>query len=118
MILAQLPPRRLSKLLDNASAEATPIPKNVSKFRAELAAIRKRGYSITRGEVDKKVVGIAAPVTVMDRALIGSLSLVVPAARLDETLERRLVLLVVSSARFLASELAVQAGPARAAARR
>ncbi|HSD75589.1 MAG TPA: IclR family transcriptional regulator C-terminal domain-containing protein [Steroidobacteraceae bacterium] len=118
VILAQLPPRRLNKLLDNAAADAAPIPKNVRKFREELAAIRKRGFSVTRGEVDKKVVGIAAPVTVMDRALIGSLSLVVPAARLDETLERRLVLLVVSSAKFLASELAVQTVPARAAARR
>lgn len=118
VILAQLPPRRLSRLLHNASADATPIPKSASKFREELAAIRKRGYSITRGEVDKKVVGIAAPVTVMDRALIGSLSLVIPAAKLDDTLERRLVLLVVSSAKFLTSELTVQAGPARAAARR
>jgi DNA-binding IclR family transcriptional regulator len=118
VILAQLPPRRLSKLLDNASADATPIPKSVSKFREELAAIRKRGYSITRGEVDKTVVGIAAPVTVMDRALVGSLSLAIPAAKLEDTLERRLVLLVVSSAKFLTSELTVQAGPARAASRR
>lgn len=118
VILAQLPARRLSKLLEGASADTTPVPKSVSKFRDELAAIRKSGYSITRAEVDKKMVGIAAPITVMDRALLGSLSLVVPAARLDEMLERRLVLLVVSSAKLLTSELTVQPGPARAAARR
>ena len=118
VILAQLPPRRLSKLLENAPADATPVPKSVKKFRDELAAIRKTGYSITRGEVDKKVVGIAAPVVVMDRALIGSLSLVVPAARLDDALERRLVLLVVASAKLLTSELTAQPSPMRAAARR
>jgi DNA-binding IclR family transcriptional regulator len=117
VILAQLPARRLSKLLDNASPDAAPIPKSARKFREELAAIRKRGYSITRGEVDRKVVGIAAPVTIMERALIGSLSLVVPSAELDETLERRLLLLIVSSAKFLTSELTVHARPARAAAR-
>jgi DNA-binding IclR family transcriptional regulator len=68
--------------------------------------------------VDKKMVGIAAPITVMDRALMGSLSLVAPAARLDDTLERRLVLLVVSSAKLLTSELTAQPGRTSAAARR
>lgn len=118
VILAQLPPRRLSKLLDSAYGNAALVPKSVSKLRDELAAIRKNGYSITRGEVDKKMVGIAAPITVMDRALRGSLSLVAPAARLDDTLERRLVLLVVSSAKLLTSELTAQPGRTRAAARR
>ena len=118
VILAQLPARRLSKLLDSASWDASPVPKSMSRFRDELAAIRKSGYSITRGEVDKKMVGIAAPITVADRALMGSLSLAVPAATLDEPLERRLVLLVVSSAKLLTSELTVPPNPARAAARR
>jgi DNA-binding IclR family transcriptional regulator len=68
--------------------------------------------------VDKKMVGIAAPITVTDRALMGSLSLVVPAAALDDTLERRLVLLVVSSARLLAAELTIETSPTRVAARR
>lgn len=109
IILAQLPPRRLAKLLESAPKKAGPIPKSESKFREELLAIRKRGYCITRGEVDKQVVGIAAPVTVQERALLGSLSLVVPEAALDEALERRLVLLVVSSAKLLAEELNARA---------
>ena len=118
VILAQLPPRRLVKLLGNTSKKAKPLPKDESKFRDELVAIRKRGYAITRGEVDKQVVGIAAPVTVPERALLGSISLVVPAAILDETLERRLVLLVVSSAKLLTAELTAQSKPARAGAAR
>lgn len=112
VILAQLPPRRLSKLLDQASSE-TSAPKNVNKLRDELAAIRKRGYSVTRGEVDKKVVGIAAPVAAPQRALVGSLSLVVPAAVVDEAMERRLVLLVVASAKLLAAELTVESNAKR-----
>jgi Bacterial transcriptional regulator len=95
VILAQLTSRRLAKLLDNGRKKSAPLPKSESEFRDELVAIRKRGYSITRGEVDRHVVGIAAPVSVPERALIGSLSLVVPAPSLDSTLERRLLLLAL-----------------------
>lgn len=104
VILAQLPPRHLLKLLEKASANAIPV-KAKPKFLDELINIRKRGYSVTRGEVDKAVVGIAAPVAVPQRGLKGSLSLVVPAATLDDALERRLVLLVVASAKLLTEEL-------------
>jgi DNA-binding IclR family transcriptional regulator len=104
VILAQLPPRRLVKLLEKAPANAVPV-KAKAKFAEELADIRKRGYSVTRGEVDKAVVGIAAPVAVPQRELKASLSLVVPTAILDEAIERRLVLLVVSSAKLLTEEL-------------
>jgi DNA-binding IclR family transcriptional regulator len=118
VILAQLPPRRLVKLLDNLPAGAAPVPKNAGKFRDELSTIRKRGYSVTRGEVDKKVVGIAAPIAVTERALIGSISLVIPAASLDEALERRLVLLVVSSAKLLTAELTARSALAGSGAAR
>lgn len=113
VILAQLPARRLTKLLEVARQSV----RNELAFRDELAVIRKRGYSVTRGEVDKNAVGIAAPVTVADRALIGSLSLVVPADAFDESIERRLVLLVVSSAKLLAEELTLGSVPARTVAR-
>lgn len=108
VILAQLPSRRLAKLLENTPPEAAPLTKSAVKFRKELAVIRKRGYAITRGEVDKKVVGIAAPVSVPERALLGSLSLIVPANAIDEVVERRLVLLVVSLAALLTAELTGQ----------
>jgi DNA-binding IclR family transcriptional regulator len=113
VILAQLPPRRLAKLLDNGAKKAIPLAKTENKFRDELLTIRKRGYSITRGEVDRQVVGIAAPVSVPQRALIGSLSLVVAASTLSSTLERRLLLLVISSAKLLSAELTSQSGATR-----
>jgi DNA-binding IclR family transcriptional regulator len=108
VILAQLPSRRLVKLLENIPPEAAPLIKNASKFRDELAAIRKLGYCVTHSEVDKKVVGIAAPVAVPERGLMGSLSLVIPAAIFDETLGRRLIMLVVSTATLLTAELSAQ----------
>jgi DNA-binding IclR family transcriptional regulator len=107
VILAQLPSRRLTKLLASADLEPGPFRKNEKEFRDELTTIRKRGYTITRGEVDKGLVGIAAPVAAQDRTVTGSLSLVVSAQNLDEAAERRLVLLVVSSASLLTEELSL-----------
>lgn len=107
-ILAQLPARRLVKLLERArtTEDQGPFAKDQAEFRDELALIRRRGYSVTRGEVDKGLVGIAAPVAVPQRALMGSLSVMVSATMLDDALERRLVLLVVSSASLLVERLA------------
>lgn len=106
VILAQLPTRRLNKLLNaHAGQERHPHAPGLAQLRDELALIRKRGYCVTRGEVDKGLVGIAAPVSVPDRALTASLSLVVPASLIDEAVERRLVLLVVSASALLTNEL-------------
>lgn len=98
-ILSQLPGRRLKKLLADADADAP------AKLGGELAAIRKRGHCITRGEVDKGLVGIAVPVSNAELAISASLSLVVADATLDERLERRLVLLLVSAADLLSQAL-------------
>lgn len=106
MILAQLPTRRLNKLLaTEVEGDDHPHAPTPAQLRDELAAIRKRGYCVTRGEVDKGLVGIAAPVSVPEWALTASLSLVVEAASLDDATERRLVLLVVSTASLLMEDL-------------
>jgi DNA-binding IclR family transcriptional regulator len=105
-ILAQLPTRRLNKLLQaHAARDQHPHAPSPSELREELASIRKRGYAVTRGEVDKGMVGIAAPVSVPAWALTASLTLVVEASALDSATERRLVLLVVSTASLLREEL-------------
>lgn len=106
-ILAQLPQRKLAKLIEDEDWTSRPGAAVTSEadFRADLAAIRKRGYCIGRGEVDQGLVGIAAPVAVAEQAIIGSLSLVVQAGDLDASTERRLVLLVMSSAALLSEEL-------------
>lgn len=109
-ILAQLPTRKLSRLL----ADHTPRRKfdpTPEQLREQLAAVRKRGYCVTRGEVDTGLMGIAAPVSLPERGLIASLSLIVEAAAIDDAAERRLVLLVVSTASLLTEDLKLAAAP-------
>jgi DNA-binding IclR family transcriptional regulator len=105
-ILAQMPARRLNRLL----------PSKDSDFRNELSLIRRSGYCITRGEVDAGRVGIAVPVSVPQQGLVASLSIVLDAASLNDEVERRLVLLLVSLAAILKEQLSRGVVPASAPA--
>jgi DNA-binding IclR family transcriptional regulator len=107
IILAQLPARRLHRLLLKNGPRDTgrPFEMEAKEFREHLTVIRKRGYCVTRGEVDKGLVGLAVPISIPEEALIASLSLVVKAGDLDDAGERRLVLLLVSSASLLTEAL-------------
>ena len=104
-ILAQLPTRRLNKVLAARAVDADPFAVSADEFRAQLAQVRKRGYCVTRGEVDKGLVGIAVPISVPGRAINASLTLVVEAASLDDRTERRLVMLMISIAGLLTEAL-------------
>jgi len=109
-ILAQLPTRKLTRLLADHAPRRKFEP-TTEELREQLAAVRKRGYCVTRGEVDKGLMGIAAPVTLPERGLVASLSVIVEAAAVDDAVERRLVLLVVSTASLLTEELKRIAAP-------
>lgn len=100
VILAELPARRLRRLL-----ERDPSGVSLEELRRELSMIRKRGYCITRGEVDPGLVGIAAPVRLDDRTSLGSISLVVRGVDLTPQIESRLTLLVTSTAQVLMDAL-------------
>lgn len=108
-ILAQLPSRRLTRLVAHPEHD----PASMAELRAALAAIRKRGHCVSRGEIDPGLAGIAVPIALPQLGIAASLSLVVEAARIDETREHRLVLLLVSSAAMLMAQLqpASQARP-------
>lgn len=107
VILAQLSTRRLRRLLANDAFTkgGGPFPLSETAFREDLAAIRRQGFSVTRGEVDKGMVGIAAPVSVSEVALTASVSLVVPSSFVDDVVQRRLILLLVSSASLLVEDV-------------
>jgi DNA-binding IclR family transcriptional regulator len=103
-ILAQLPGRRLKKLLSTSEDQkSTP---SLREFQTELLSVRKRGYCITQGEVDKDLRGIAVPVSNGDLAISASISIIVRADSISEAMERRFVLLLVSAANLLAQSLA------------
>lgn len=102
-ILAQLPPQQRKKLLlaqkdDSAAADLGQ--------RSDLfASIRRKGYHISYGEIDPALVAIAAPVSIPESGVAASVSLIVEQEVLDREVERRLVLLLVSSASLLTEEI-------------
>jgi DNA-binding IclR family transcriptional regulator len=103
-ILAQLPARRLATLVNRQRPQDQRAP-SPEALRASLAEIRRRGFAVSRGEIDHGLVGIAAPVMVPATGLVASLSLVVRAADLTEGIERSLILMLVSAAALLTDTL-------------
>jgi DNA-binding IclR family transcriptional regulator len=63
--------------------------------------LRRAGICVTHGEVDLGRTGIGAAIFDRDGAVLGSLSLAVPSARVDEASIVRLASLTVAGARAL-----------------
>ncbi|HEY4406296.1 MAG TPA: IclR family transcriptional regulator [Xanthobacteraceae bacterium] len=101
IILAHLRPRTLKALFahDGAQIAEAGLGESFEEFRRGLAAIRRAGVSVSRGEIDPGRVGIAAPIFDKDRAVLGSLSVALPAAHADDMLVRRLAPVTVAGAR-------------------
>ncbi len=99
-ILAQLPSRKLKKLLSDGESE-----EELSKLKEELTVIRKRGYCITRGEVDDGLAGISVPINCPELAISACVSVVMRQVDLDPETERRIVLILVSSGDMLTQAL-------------
>ena len=110
VILAQLARRRLNKLLADAKSNGEGVASEAD-FRSEMESIRKNGYCVAHAEVDEGRVGIAVPISIPEQGLEASLSVIFDAASSNESLERRVILLLVSSAALL-REQAVRAGNA------
>ena len=112
IILAHLSPRTLKALWGHDSAEIADagLGKSWEEFRRGLAAIRRAGASVSRGEIDAGRAGVAAPIFDKDRAVLGSLSLALPAAQADAPLIGRLQPLTVAGAREI--ERTMNNGPA------
>jgi DNA-binding IclR family transcriptional regulator len=120
MILAHLPTRKLKSLFAHDAREiaAAGLGRSFDEFRRILAALRRAGVVVSRGEIDPGRLGIAVPVFDRDRTVLGSLSFVLPASRTDEQRIARLVSLTVAGAREIESAMnhvvaPSQAGPAR-----
>ncbi len=117
IILAHLPTRTLKSLYARNSEEisAADLGASWEEFRRHLAALRRAGVAVTTGDVDPGRVGIAAPVFDKERAVLGSLSFVLPASRADESLCGRLAGLTIAGAREIERAMSAgsQASPAR-----
>ena len=101
IILANLPPHTLKALFAKRAREiaAAGLGDNWDAFKRTLAALRRAGVCISKGEVDAGRVGIGAPIFGQERAILGSLSFVLPVAQADETRIARLNPLTVAGAR-------------------
>ena len=72
---------------------------SLEEFRSSLAAIRRAGVVVTRGEIDPGRVGVGAPLFDRDRNILGSLSFALSAGRADDALIGRLTPLLIAGAR-------------------
>ncbi|MFP6712819.1 MAG: IclR family transcriptional regulator C-terminal domain-containing protein [Rhodospirillales bacterium] len=76
IILANLPERRLVKLFLNHRLEIAKagLGEEWDDFKEHLAEMRRKGYCISRGEVDTGATGIGAAIFASDKTVIGSLT--------------------------------------------
>ena len=105
-LLAHLPASRLRQLLDEdrAAVASAGLPDELQGLQQLLGDLRAQGHVITRAEVDADAVGVA--VALLDHArLLGSLSVVLPLARFNSTVERRTLSLLKSCARRIEARL-------------
>jgi DNA-binding IclR family transcriptional regulator len=101
IILANLPPHTLKLIFSQRADEiaAAGLGDNWDAFKRTLAALRRDGVCITKGEVDAGRLGIAAPIFGQERSILGSLTFVLTVAQADETRIARLNPLTVAGAR-------------------
>ncbi len=103
IILAHLPTRTLKSLFTHHGDEiaAAGFGDSFDAFRRTLTPLRRAGICVTHGEVDPGRTGIGAPIFDRDRAVLGSLSLALPSARVDEALIARVAPLTAAGARAI-----------------
>jgi DNA-binding IclR family transcriptional regulator len=75
---AQLPPEQRSRLERRTDKTIT----SEAALRADLAAVRDRGYAITDEELEPGLVALAAPVRGFDGSVVAALSVSAPASRM------------------------------------
>jgi DNA-binding IclR family transcriptional regulator len=76
-----------------------------AELRASLAAIRDAGYAVTRGEIDKGVVGIAAPILVADDTPIGCVAYVISSEKANQNSVEQLARMLKSAAAQITATL-------------
>lgn len=80
-------------------------PPTYAQMQTEIAAIRARGYAITRGEILDWGVSIASPVFGADQTVVGALALVVPQMRFRGSSESAYSRMIMAQARRLSGAL-------------
>jgi hypothetical protein len=115
IILAHLPQRQLKQLwtAERAALVAAGLPNDFTWLEKALDVIRELGYCFTQGEVDPEAAGFAVPLRDGEH-LLGSLSVVIPAASINATMRRTTLAKLQSAAGRIEGRLQDQREKARA----
>jgi len=114
IILAYLPPAQLKQLWgsERQTLVAAGLPDDYAQLAKVLAALRQTGYCVTEGEVDPDAVGFAVALRDGEH-LLGSLSVVMPAATLTAALRKSTLSRLQSTAGRIEGRLQDQRDKAR-----
>ena len=96
--------RRLHGLLATEIQQAG-LGGDFAAFRAEMTAIRKCGFHISRGELEAELSAVAAPIPVHDPDLPAAIALVTTSARFDVLNHDALIAMVRQAAAEIADQL-------------
>jgi DNA-binding IclR family transcriptional regulator len=111
-LLAWADPAETRELLEHAHLRAfTPATlTRVDDVIARLGEIRELGYSVTRGEIDNEILGIAAPVRDESGGVVAAVSVAAVASRVPPTRQPEVVSAVCAAASEISDRLATVAG--------
>lgn len=106
IIIANLPNYRLRKLYDDNKEEVkrNKLGEHWKEFKDNLSKIKKQGYSVSHGQLDDGISGIAAPIFA-NNLVIGSLTLVLPTSRLKVYDFNKLVSLITEAAEKISESI-------------
>jgi DNA-binding IclR family transcriptional regulator len=107
-ILAFLPRARLKRLYEKHAREvaAARLGRSWDEFREALQPVRKQGYSISHGQLDAHLTGIAAPLLGGLRDVLGSLTLVTATRRFAVLDQAAVVDMLLDAARRMSEAIA------------
>ena len=113
VIVAALPTARLKRLYEDNAAEviAAGLGSSWKDFRSAMSAERRAGFSISRGELDRGNVGIAAPISFDPSQSPGSLVLVFNEKRFAIADEKLIVRITVDAAAQISAMIASASDP-------
>jgi DNA-binding IclR family transcriptional regulator len=77
--LAFLPPRECAEVIERNLGGADPAARRA--LERDLKAIRRQGYAVSEGEVDRGVWGVSVPILNRADRMLGGLSLMAPSVR-------------------------------------
>jgi len=106
-LLAYLPDDEIHKILQSIKMEKiTDLTQtNISKIVKDLRAVRKKGYSITKGENTKLSFAVSAPIRSISGEVVAALSIVGVTLLLTDQKEREYPLLVKQTADFISHDI-------------